>query len=365
MIEGTITYTHTTNENVSLATDSFGAGTDIVAGGAYKLYNPFADSMSFYIHYGSSPLKQKQVVASLNGIGSGFGLSPHLFNLKIGQVDTANAYFDRQEQFYVAAGPTAGNIQGLSVGNDGEKGALIHARNGGFALYGTPGYHLWYKITVTNDTSGSATALSSGDNAMEYSYQLKEYAPIPMGQLEFGYYGATVAEPLSAAGQAWTNRIMINGVDVDLANNVYELGLTYMVQSDSNPYQNNASISYTSPTNVSGTSNGYSTFEVYGRYILPIMNNGIMLSADYGTYSWTHKDLQEGYAGGTTACPNSNLYGYAYATSPSNICDEGIKDSLDLQAEINLAYNAHLYLGYTITNKTEANSFGTGLDFAF
>ena len=356
MIEGTITYTHTTNENVSNATDSFGAGTDIVAGGAYKLYNPFANSMSFYIHYGDSPLKQKQVVASLNGLGSGFGISPHLFNLKIGQVDTANAYFDRQEQFYVTAGPNAGNIQGLNVGYDGEAGALIHARGAGFALYGTPGYHLWYKVTVTNDVAGTSIALpsGSGDNAMGYSYQLKEYAPIPMGQLELGYYGATVAEPIGGTA-GWTNRVMVNGVDVDLANDVYELGLTYMVQSDSNPY---ASDGGTLPSGVTDKSNGYSTFEVYGRYILPVMNNGIMLSADYSQYSWTHKDSQLAYANdqGTLLYGGSSLPGTTY---------NGIKDALDLQAEINLAYNAHLYIGYTLTNQQEEDQFGTGLDFAF
>ncbi len=372
MIEGTITYTHTTNENVSPATDSFGAGTDIVAGGAYKLYNPFADSMSFYIHYGDSTLKQKQVVASLNGIGSGFGLSPHLFNLKIGQVDTANAYFDRQEQFYVTAGPNAGNIQGLGVGYDGEAAQLIHARNAGFALYGTPGYHLWYKVTVTNDagpqysggvatTNGIGTANGGGNtvsNAMEYSYQLKEYAPIPMGQLEIGYYGATVAEPITVNSASWTNRVMVNGVDVDLANDVYELGLTYMVQSDSNPYANDGAAL---PAGVTDKSNGYSTFEVYGRYILPVMNNGVMLSADYSQYSWTHKNSQlEFLNSGTGTADNVKLYG-----GPSLPGYNGIKDALDLQAEINLAYNAHLYIGYTLTNQQEDDQFGTGLDFAF
>ena len=365
MIEGTITYTHTTNENVSNATDSFGAGTDIVAAGAYKLYTPFANSMSFYIHYGDSPLKQKQVVASLNGLGSGFGISPHLFNLKIGQVDTANAYFDRQEQFYVTAGPNAGNIQGLSVGLDGEGANLIHARNAGFALYGTPGYHLWYKVTVTNDAAGNSIALPSGsgvtgtNNSMEYSYQLKEYAPIPMGQLELGYYGATVAEAIGGTA-GWTNRILVNGVDIDLANDVYELGLTYMVQSDSNPYVNDGGAL---PTGVTDKSNGYSTFEVYGRYILPVMNNGVMLSADYSQYSWTHKNSELAFLnGGSTTTDNTGLYG---GPSLPGTSYNGIKDALDLQAEINLAYNAHLYIGYTLTNQQENDQFGTGLDFAF
>ena len=385
MVEPIISYQHTTNENVSNSTDPFGASVDVVDAGAFKLYTPLADSLSFYVHYGfdagKGNINGKQIFASINGLGSGLGVAPHLFNLKLGQVTTASPYFYRQIPFYLAAGPV-GNGQNLSVGYDNEAGNLIHARNAGFALYGTPGYHLWYKVTVTNDAGSGSTGVgeaanyldSKGNtqvsNAMEYSYQLKEYASIPMGQLEFGYYGATVSEPISTAKTgvaAWTNRIMVNGVDVDLANDVYELGLTYMVQSDSNPYANNMSISYSTPTATSGTSNGYSTFEAYGRYILPVMNNGIMLSADYATYSWTHKDLQEGFDGGTTACSNSTLYGNAYTNTniPSSVCDEGIKDALALQAEINLAYNAHLYLGYTFTNKQEANLFGTGLDFAF
>lgn len=368
MIEGTIGYQHYTNENVSSNTDAFSAGTDIVAGGAFKLYTPLANSLSFYIHYGNSPLKQKQVFASINGLLSGFGIAPHLVNLKAGQVTTASPYMDRQEQFYIAAGPTAGNIQNLSVGADSEADSLIHARNAGFALYGTPGYHLWYKLTVTNDAVGSGSALGTADNAMEYSYQLREYLPVSLGQLELGYYGATVSEPIGGAS-AWTNRVMVNGVDADLANNVYELGLAYMTQSDSNPYANYTSYAGNANYNgaaISGTSNGYSTFEIYGRYILPVMNNGIMLSADYGQYSWTHKTLQEAYnASATDGTGCTNLYQTGSYTENNGGCNEGIQDALDLQAEINLAYNAHLYLGYVFTNKTEDNTFGTGLDFAF
>ena len=362
MVEPIISYQHTTNENVSNSTDAFGAGVDVVDAGAFKLYTPLADSLSFYVHYGFSaggPFKDKQIFASINGLGSGLGVAPHLFNLKLGQVTTASPYFYRQAPFYLPAGPVA-NGQNLSVGADGEAAALIHSRNAGFALYGTPGYHLWYKVSVTNDTTGSATALSgTGDNAMEYSYQLKEYAPIPMGQLELGYYGATVAEPIGGTA-GWTNRILVNGVDVDLANDVYELGLTYMVQSDSNPYANNGAAL---PTGVTDQSNGYSTFEVYGRYILPVMNNGIMLSADYSQYSWTHKDSQLAYLnGGSTTTDNVGLYG---GSSLPGTVYNGIKDALALQATINLAYNAHLYLGYTITNQQEDNLLGTGLDFAF
>jgi hypothetical protein len=270
--------------------------------------------------------------------------------------------------FYLIAGPV-GNGQGLAVGNDGEAANLIHARNAGFALYGTPGYHLWYKVTVTNDAGGVGSTANpntgSVSNAMEYSYQLKEYAQIPMGQLELGYYGATVAEPMAAN---YTNRVMLNGVDVDLANDIYEIGLTYMVQSDSNPYANNTSISGGYP-NVSGTSNGYSTIEVYGRYILPVMNNGIMLSADYASYSWTHKDLQEEYQNGVngvaSGCQDGGLYQTGAYNEVNGGCNEGVSYALALQATINLAYNAHLYLGYTITNKDQDNLLGTGLDFAF
>ncbi len=371
MIEPIITYQHTTNENVSNSTDPFGASVDVVDAGAFKLYTPLADSLSFYVHYGFSAgkgnINGKQIFASINGLGSGLGVAPHLFNLKLGQVTTASPYFYRQMPFYLLTGPV-GNGQGLNVGKDGEAAALIHSRNAGFALYGTPGYHLWYKVSVTNDTTGSATALQgTGDNAMEYSYQLKEYAPIPMGQLELGYYGATVAEPIGGTA-GWTNRIMVNGVDVDLANDVYELGLTYMVQSDSNPYENNTSLAGGYP-NVSGTSNGYSTIEAYGRYVLPVMNNGIMLSADYSAYSWTHKDLQEEYQNGvnsvTTGCQNGSLYQSGVYAEVNGGCNEGISYALALQAEINLAYNAHLYLGYTVTSKDQDNLLGTGLDFAF
>ena len=369
MVEPIISYQHTTNENVSGNTDAFGASADIVDAGAFQLYTPLANSLSFYVHYGiaaGAGAKTKQIFASINGLGSGLGMPSHLFNLKLGQVTTASPYFYRQMPFYLIAGPV-GNGQGLNVGGDGEAASMIHSRNAGFALYGTPGYHLWYKVSVTNDTVGSGSALSTADNAMEYSYQIKEYAPIPMGQLEVGYYGATVAEPIGGTS-AWTNRVMVNGVDVDLANDVYELGLTYMVQSDSNPYANNTSISGGYP-NVSGTSNGYSTLEVYGRYILPVMNNGIMLSADYASYSWTHKDLQEEYEnsvnGVTSGCQNGSLYQSGAYSEVNGGCNEGISYALALQAEINLAYNAHLYLGYTITNKDQDNLLGTGLDFAF
>ncbi len=371
MLEPIISYQHTTNENVSNQTDPFGAGVDAVSAGSFNLYTPLAETMSFYVHLGvaaGGAMGDKQIFASINGLGGGLGLPSHLFNLKLGQVTTASPYFYRQMPFYLPDGPN-GNGQGLNIGYDTEGGLLIHSRNAGFALYGTPGYHLWYKVSVTNDSTegagvhsgGEGTALSAtGDNAMEYSYQLKEYAPLPMGQLELGYYGAAVAEPVTAAGNTWTNRVLVNGADIDLANAVYELGLTYMVQSDSNPY---AMSGAKLPAGVTDTSNAYSTFEVYGRYTLPVMSNGIMLSADYAQYSWAHKDSQLAFINGANSTvDNVGLYGGALLPGTSY---NGVKDSLALEAEINLAYNAHLYLGYTITNQNEDNLLGTGLDFAF
>ncbi len=374
MIEPAIQYQHYTNENVSSQTDGFSAGADIVAAGAFKLYTPFADSVSFYVHYGDSPLAQKQVVASINGIGSGFGIAPHLFNLKIGQVTTASPYFYRQAPFYLVGPGPAQNGQGLAVGNDGESGALIHARNAGLDIYGTPGYHLWYKVTVTNDAGASTVNANTNgaSNAMEYSYQLREITPISAGQLEFGYYGATIAEPMGGAA-GYTNRILVNGFDADLANNIYEVGATYITQSDSHPY-GNPSVASTPITlrgavvGNTGSSNGYSTFELYGRYLFPklFLGNAVMLSVDYAQYSWNHKDLQEGFNGNAAACPaNGNLYQSGVYNNSNGCTNEGIKDAFDVSVWFNLAYNAHLYLEYFATNKSQDNSFGTGLDFAF
>ncbi|MCL4321897.1 MAG: hypothetical protein M0016_06370 [Deltaproteobacteria bacterium] len=372
MVEGIITYQHYTNENVSNAipqqTDAFGIDGAIVTGGAFKLYTPLADSLSFYTHWTvGGNVKLKQVFASLNGLGTGFGLPSHLFNLKLGQVTTASPYFYRQAPFYLTAGPVQ-NGQGLAVGYDTEAGNLIHKRNAGFALYGTPGYHLWYKVSVTNDAGGSTVNANSNttgvSNAMEYSYQLKEYAPIPMGQLEFGYYGASISQPLyNAAIGAWNTSVQVNGVDVDLANDIYELGLTYMQQRDNHPYGPNG-ITFNGNTQ---NSNGYDTFEVYGRYLFPQIGNGLMLSADYAAYSWTHKDAQEAYNGNNpgASCSNASLYQSGTYTSSNGCTNEGIKDAFAINAEYNLAYNAHLYLGYLFTNKSEDNTVGAGLDFAF
>ncbi len=383
MIEPIIQYQHYSNENISPATDAFTAEADLVAAGAFKVYTPFANSISFYVHYNSSTstaqnphpaLAQKQVFASINGIGSGFGIAPHLLNLKIGQVTTASPYFYRQMPFYLGAGPVGAGAgaQGLVIGADGEAGALIHSRNEGIALYGTPGYHLWYKVTVTNDSGANQYNLvnAQASNAMEYSYQLKEYYPLAsLGQLEFGYYGATIGEPMSVNGvsETYNNRVTVNGVDVDLSNDIYELGLTWMEQNDSNPYGPSGITYYNANGTIAGSqsSNGYSDFEVYGRYLFPQIGNGLMLSADYATYSWSHKGAQEGYNGTYgTSCSDSQLYQTGVYTS-GNCSNNGIKDALNLEAEYNLAYNAHLYLEYVFTNHTQDNILGSGLDFAF
>jgi hypothetical protein len=391
VLEAQVYYTHITNENVSSSTDAFGYKTNLVIGGATKLYTPFANSLSFYANYGEknpgSALSAAQLWASLNGIGSGFGLPSHLFNLKLGNITTASPYFYRQAAFSggFAEGPVI-NGQGLNVGMDGEAALLIHSQNAGIALYGTPGYHLWYKVTMTNDaghaantpasqyTAGSkcftdlngnlvcispASTSAQASNAMEYSYQLKEYLPTSAGQLEFGYYGASIAEPINTGkAGSFTDGIQVNGVDLDLANDVYELGLTYMEQHDSNPYDN---------TSYDGhQTNGYNTFEVYGRYLFPtLLGHGAMLAADFSTYSWQHKQTEEVFNNnGTlpTSCANQNLY-ESGAYGPN--CNEGIKDAFDLFGDLNLAYNAHLYAGYIFTNKSQDDMFRTGLYFAF
>ena len=378
VLEAQIYYQHVTNENVlpvkgSHKTDAFNVKDNLVIGGADKLYTPFANSLSFYANYGETDGNglSGSVWASLNGLGSGFGLAPHLFNLKMGMVTTASPYFYRQQPFSAGfiEGPTI-NGQGLNVGADGEGGALIHASNPGIALYGTPGYHLWYKVTMTNDagaTGGTAGPSTSVSNAMEYSYQLKEYLPTSAGQLEFGYYGTSIAEPITATmpgattANTWTDGVQVNGVDVDLANDIYELGLTYMEQHDSNPYND-----YFNGTSYHNT-NGYNTFEVYGRYLFPtLLGHGAMLVADFSTYSWQHKDTEEAFNGTLgTSCSNAGLYESGIYTSSNGCPNEGIKDAFDLFGDLNLAYNAHLYAGYIFTNKSQDNMFRTGLYFAF
>ncbi len=400
VLEAQVYYQHVTNENVlpvkgSHKTDAFNVKDNLVIGGATKLYTPFANSLSFYANYGETNGNglSGSVWASLNGLGSGFGLAPHLFNLKMGMVATASPYFYRQQPFSggFVEGPTI-NGQGLTVGADGEGGALIHAPNPGIALYGTPGYHLWYKVTMTNDAGPAANTPASqytaaskcfndlngnkvctspastsaqASNAMEYSYQLKEYLPTSAGQLEFGYYGASIAEPIinhNTTARSFTDGIQVNGVDLDLANDVYELGVTYMEQHDSNPYNGLAYAGH--------HTNGYSDFEAYGRYLFPtLLGHGAMLVADFSTYSWQHKQTEELYnqAVGNTSptCANGDLYENGTYTSSNNCMNEGIQDAFDIFGDLNLAYNAHLYAGYIFTNKSQDDMFRTGLYFAF
>jgi hypothetical protein len=140
-----------------------------------------------------------------------------------------------------------------------------------------------------------------------------------------------------------------------------------MEQNDSNPYGPSGITYYNANGTIAGSqsSNGYSDFEVYGRYLFPQIGNGLMLSADYATYSWSHKGAQEGYNGTYgTSCSDSQLYQTGVYTS-GNCSNNGIKDALNLEAEYNLAYNAHLYLEYVFTNHTQDNILGSGLDFAF
>ena len=88
-------------------------------------------------------------------------------------------------------------------------------------------------------------------------------------------------------------------------------------------------------------------------------------------YSWTHKSAQEAYNaqealyGASASCANDGLYESGIYTSSNGCINEGVKDAFAVQAEYNLAYNAHLYLGYLFTNKSQDNTIGTGLDFAF
>ena len=405
VLEAQVFYQHLTNENTNIKmggissngqTDMFNYKTNLVIGGADKLYTPFVKSLSFYANYGENTpggdISANQVWASLDGIGSGFGLAPHLLNLKLGNVTTASPYFYRQSPF--SGGFTEGpvmNGQGLNVGYDGEGGNLIHAQNPGIALYGTPGYHLWYKVTMTNDAGPAANTPATGNrilgynskgyantvgqvsNAMEYSYQLKEYLPTSFGQLEFGYYGASIAEPITADNlvtdiqNTWTDGIQVNGVDLDLANDIYELGLTYMEQHDSNPYDN---------TSIDGhTTNGYNDFEVYGRYLFPtLLGHGAMLVADFSTYSWQHKQTEEEFnenpyvsneTDASSSCSNADLYQSGTYASSNGCINEGVKDAFDIFGDVNLAYNAHLYAGYIFTNKSQDDMFRTGLYFAF
>ncbi|MHB8232680.1 MAG: hypothetical protein ACYDDB_07255 [bacterium] len=366
-----IQFTHAANENIlpqnvgmvmspDNNTDNFTVASMIDTGGTFKLNNPFTDSLSYFVmnNIGTGvPFTNAQTWASLNDIGYGFGVKPHLLNLKIGEPNTAGPYFYRQMPMFL---PTYSdmNAQGLNVGFGGEGGHLINRPNPGVELYGTPGYNLWYKFTVTNDQGASSSGMNmSGmpssspvtSNAMAYSYSLKEYLPLNEGQLEFGYYGAFVSEPVSGqpnwvlmgngmsyqgVSTVWQNPVRVDGLDIDYAFPGYmsEIGLTAMHQEDFHPYgnpsfpsqqlclpQNNTSnymtmmngknmpgflgdnaggtcsAGYTSYGNTN-SSNGYSAIDVYG--MASFMNNmytGLMLMAEYSVYRWDNKALQEAY----------------------------------------------------------------------
>ena len=70
------------------------------------------------------------------------------------------------------------NAQGLDIGFDEEGGKLINHVSPGFEFYGTPGYNLWYKFTVTNDQGASSSGMNMGggpdpdfDSYIQYSLQ--------------------------------------------------------------------------------------------------------------------------------------------------------------------------------------------------
>ena len=367
-----IQYTHTANENIlpqnvgmvmssDNNTDNFNVASMIDSGGTFKLYNPFTDSLSYFVmnNIGTGvAFTNAQTWASLNDLGWGWGVKPHLLNLKIGEPNTAGPYFYRQMPMFLPSYSDM-NAQGLDIGFDTEGGKLINHVSPGFEFYGTPGYNLWYKFTVTNDQgaspsgmnmSGMQSSSSVHSNATAYSYSLKEYLQLKNGgQFEFGYYGAKVSEPVSGspnwvlmgngkstqdASTVWINPVMVNGFDIDYAFPDYmsEIGMTVSHQEDFNPYgnpslpaqqlclpQNNTSAwmtmmngkqmngfagddangicpaGYTSYGNTN-SSNGYSTLDIYG--MASFMNNmytGLMLMAEYSIYRWDDKELQEAY----------------------------------------------------------------------
>lgn len=387
MLEGYASYTHTVQDKMeypSQQTDHFNkAGFLLAYGGTFPLSNPFSNSISFYFLSSSENFGMFGNI-SVNGIASGFGVPSHLFNLKIGTLTPAGPYFDRFMGIYLLEGPQD-NMQSLSIGADTVAGTLAgqttnsgmdgcigcHAigggENGGLELYGTPGYHLWYKAMVSKLGSTNTT---------EYSYQLKEYMPVLTGdQLEFGYYGGIAAgQQLGTSSAGYTNTTMVNGIDVDLANGVYELGATFMQQMDSNPY-GNAGVTVNGGVQ---KTNGYNVFEAYGRYLFPQIGYGLMFSADYAQYNWRNKDAQAAYnvassaSGASSSCPDGGLYNNPSSStytlySPANgSCGgtEGVQHALTLQAEYNLALNAHIWVDYVFTNVFQYNTFGAGIDLA-
>ncbi len=436
-----VQYTHITNENtipnigtlpmvmlMQNNTDNFSASSMIDSGGSFKLYNPFFNSISYFVmnNIGSTtgsnvPLTNAQTWASLNGLGYGFGVPPHLINLKMGMPDTAAPYFYRQMPMFIQSYSNM-RAQGLDVGFDAEAGKLINAANPGIAVYGTPGYNLWYKIVFSNDQGSSGTT----SNAFEYSYQLKEYLQLKNGgQLEFGYYGAHISEPVSGSPNwviqdsgsstqssptTWINPILVNGFDIDYSFPGYmsEIGITYMHQTDFHPYGNpslpaqnfclpseNTSVVNGFPGDNAGgacpsgysshgstnSSNGYSAIDIYGMAsFMQNMHEGLMLMAEFSFYRWDNKKLQEAYnfdynSKNTTTYlyinnnlmnPQANIFQDGAYQKTSGGLNSGVGETLQLSATYNIAYNSYLYAVYTLAiNKPEDNVFGTGLAFAF
>lgn len=389
MLEAFAGYSHTVqNGSSQQQNDKFNSAKVLLAyGGNFPISVPLANSISFYVLSAPNQASMLDANISVNGIGWGYGVPSHLINAKVGDLAPAGAYFDRFMGIYMLEGPQD-NLQSLSVGADGVAATLAGQTtnnmsgcvgchsvgglgNGGFELYGTPGYHLWYKAMVSK--------LGSSSNTTEYSYQLKEYMPVLSGhQLEFGYYGGIAAgqqlasSTTIAAGS--TNTSIVNGLDLDFSNSIYEIGATYMVQMDSNPYGNSG---VTLPNGSVQKTNGYGQFEAYGRYLFPQIGYGLMLSADYAQYNWRNKDAQAAYnlatsaSGSTASCPAGGVYdnpsgNYNLYAPADGSCTgvEGVQHALTLQAEYNLAYNAHLWVDYIFTNAFQYNTFGAGIDIA-
>lgn len=375
MMEVDIGYKHVTNENVSNSTDAFSASTQIHTGGAFKLYNPLADSLSWYTGLdnsaGSGSTEFDNTFAVLDGVGAPLGLPSHLVNLIAGwkaNMFNPGSYFGR-----------AGT---LGVGFDGNGGGVL-SEGAGFQLYGTPGYHLWYMFGVTNgssDASGTyvgGTALKSeGNNSMNYNWRLGEFYPTSYGTLEVDYFGGTVAEPLTvdaavgnyAAQGSWTNRVIDNGVAIGLSNGIYELGAAYNAISESNPYANPSG--GVRPAGVTDTSNGNQDLYLYADYKFShlLTEEGTYLQLSYNQYSWTHQSSQNAFnaaiKGTALDCSNQGLYGSPTSLGGSS-CYEGQKNVFTASAYIMLAANAYLEASYNLSNVSEEDAFSTTLGFAF
>ena len=371
MIEVNIGYKHVPNENVSNSTDAFSASAQMHTGGAFKLYTPLADTLSWYtgVDYGTSSVSMDNTFGVLDGLGSGFGIPSHLMNLALGysmNIFNPSPYF-------------GGGSGKLAIGYDG--GSSVLSEGAGFQLYGTPGYHLWYMVGVTNGNSAGSqtasngvkggvggTALStSGNNSMNYNWRLGEFYPTSVGTLELDYYGGTVAQPLTVSNQGtWTNRVVDNGVGIGLSNGIYEVGASLNQISDSNPYANPSRT--VAISGVTDTSNGYQYLYLYGDYKFShfITEEGTYLQVSYAQYDWTHASSEDAFinsVNGTAYGCNAGLYG-----SPASLggtCYEGQKDNLTVKADIMLAANAFLSLGYNFSNISEEDAFTTNLEFAF